>query len=80
MYISMHSQFIKKFVKIIYLFCDDNVIITRKGRRVKKSFKIFVKHILLLFFIVILKEINLFSNHLKILFESLVDYRYYLFS
>ena len=41
----MHSQFIKEFVKIIYLFCDDNVIVIRKERRVKESFKIFVKHI-----------------------------------
>ena len=40
----MHSQFTKEFVKIIYLFYNDNVIITRKERRVKKSFKIFVKH------------------------------------
>ena len=47
MYISIYSQFIKEFVKVIYLFCDDNVIITRKERRVKKSFKVFVKHILL---------------------------------
>ena len=44
MYISMHSQFTKEFVKIIYLFYDDNVIVTRKERRAKKSFKIFVKH------------------------------------
>ena len=41
----MHSQFTKEFVKIIYLFCDNNVIVTRKGRRVKKSFKVFIKHI-----------------------------------
>ena len=44
-YILMHLQFIKKFVKVIYLFYDDNVIVTRKERRAKKSFKIFVKHI-----------------------------------
>ena len=75
----MHSQFIKEFVKIIYLFCDDNVIVIRKERRVKKSFEVFVKHISLLFFIVILKKINLFLNHLKILFESLVNHRHYLF-
>ena len=41
----MHLQFIKEFVKIIYLFYNDNVIVIRKERRVKKSFKIFVKHI-----------------------------------
>ena len=76
----MHSQFTKEFVKIIYLFCDDNVIVTRKERRVKKSSKIFVKHTSLLSLAVILKKINLFSNHLKILFESLVNYRYYIFS
>ena len=41
----MHSQFIKEFVKIIYLFYDDNVIIIRKKRRAKRSFEVFVKHI-----------------------------------
>ena len=76
----MHSQFTKEFVKIIYLFYNDNVIVIRKERRVKKSFEVFVKHISLLSLIVILKEINLFSNHLKILFENLVDHRYYSFS
>ena len=75
----MHLQFIREFVKIIYLFCDDNVIVIRKKWRVKESFKVFVKHTSLLSFIVILKEINLFSNHLKILLENLVNYRYYLF-
>ena len=40
----MYSQFIKEFVKVIYLFYNDNVIVIRKGRRVKESFKIFVKH------------------------------------
>ena len=40
----MHSQFIREFVKMIYLFYNDNVIVTRKGRRVKKLFEIFVKH------------------------------------
>ena len=79
-YVSMHSQFTKKFVKIIYLFYDDNVIITRKGRRVKKSFKIFIKHTSLISFDVILKKINLFSNHLKSSFESFIDYLHYLFS
>ena len=44
MYISMHSQFTREFVKIIYLFCDDNVIIIRKEQRAKESFKISVKH------------------------------------
>ena len=76
----MHSQFIKEFVKVIYLFCDDNVIIIRKKRRAKELFKVFVKHISLLSFVVILKEINLFPNHLKILFKSLVNHRYYSFS
>ena len=41
----MHSQFIREFVKIIYLFYNDNVIIIRKERRVKGSFEVFVKHI-----------------------------------
>ena len=44
MYISMHLQFTREFVKVIYLFCDDNVIIIRKERRVKKSFEVFIKH------------------------------------
>ena len=80
MYIFMHLQFTKKFVKIIYLFYDDNVIVTRKKRRAKKSFKIFVKHISLLSFIVFLKKVNLFSSYLKSLSEDLINYRYYLFS
>ena len=79
MYISVHSQFIKEFVKIIYLIYDDNVIVIRKGRRVKELSKIFVKHISLLSLIVILKKINLFSNHLKNLFKSLINHRYYSF-
>ena len=41
----MHSQFTREFVKVIYLFYDDNVIVTRKERRVKKLFEIFIKHI-----------------------------------
>ena len=80
MYISIYSQFIKEFVKVIYLFCDDNVIITRKERRVKKSFKIFIKHISLLSFAVFLKKINLFSNYLKSLSKDLVKHRHYSFS
>ena len=75
----MHPQFTKEFVKIIYSFYNDNVIITRKERRVKKSFKIFVKHTSLLSLTVILKKINLFSNHLKSLLENFINYRYYLF-
>ena len=35
----MHSQFIKEFVKVIYLFYNDNVIIIRKERRVKNHLK-----------------------------------------
>ena len=72
----MHLQFIKKFIKIICLFYDDNVIVIRKERRVKRSFEVFVKHISLLSFIVLLKEINLFSSYLKSLFEDFVNYRY----
>ena len=75
----MHSQFIRKFVRVFYLFCDDNVII-RKKRRVKESFEVFVKHISILSLIVILKEINLFSNHLKSLLKSLINHRHYSFS
>ena len=72
----MHSQFIKKFVNIIYRFCDNNVIVIRKRRRVKELFEIFVKHTFVLPFIVILKKINLFSNHLK----SLSNYRHRYYS
>ena len=61
----MHPQFIREFVNIIYRFYNNNVIIIRKRRRVKKLFKIFIKHTFVLPLIVILKEINLFSNHLK---------------
>ena len=75
----MHSQFIKEFIKVICLFYNNNVIITRKKRRVKKLSEVFVKHTSLLSLIVILKEINLFSNHLKIFLDSFVNYRYYLF-
>ena len=31
----MHSQFIKKFVKIIRLFYNNNIIVIRKKRRAK---------------------------------------------
>ena len=41
----MHSQFTKEFIKVIYLFYNDNVIIIRKERRAKKSSEIFIKHI-----------------------------------
>ena len=73
----MHSQFIKKFVNIIYRFYNNNVIIIRKKRRIKKLLKIFIKHTFVLFFIVILKEINFFSNYSK----SFANHRryYYLF-
>ena len=76
----MHSQFIKKFVKVIYLFYNDNVIVIRKERRAKESFEIFIKHISLIFFDVILKKINFFSNHLKSPLESLINYLHYSFS
>ena len=61
----MHSQFIREFVNIIYRFYDNNVIITRKRRRIKKLFEVFIKYTFVLSFIVILKKINLFSSHLK---------------
>ena len=41
----MHLQFTKKFVKIIRLFYNDNVIIIRKERRAKESFEVFIKYI-----------------------------------
>ena len=46
----MHSQFIKKFVNIIYRFFDNNVIIIRKSYYIKESFEIFIKYTFLLFF------------------------------
>ena len=76
----MHSQFTKEFVKIIYLFYNDNVIVIRKERRAKESFEIFIKHTSLISLNVILKEINLFSNHLKSSLESLINHRHYSFS
>ena len=79
-YTSMHSQFTREFVRVICLFYNDNVIITRKGRRAKKSFEIFIKHTSLISLDVILKEINLFSNHLKSSLESLVNHLHYSFS
>ena len=79
-YTLMHSQFIEKFVKVIYLFCNNNVIVIRKGRRVKESSEIFIKHISLLSFIVFLKKISLFSSHLKSLFKDFINHRYCLFS
>ena len=70
-------QFIRKFINIIYRFYNNNVIIIRKKRRVNKLFEIFIKHTFVLSFIVILKKINLFSNHSKNLLNH--RYRYYLF-
>ena len=48
----MQLQFIKEFINDIYLFYNNNVIIIEKNRRVKKSFDVFVKHTLLLSFII----------------------------
>ena len=77
----MYSQFIKEFVNVIYLFYNNNVIIIRNKRRVKESFEVFIKYTSLLSLIVILKKINLFSNHLKSLFKDFISYyhRYYSF-
>ena len=61
----MHSQFTKEFVNDICLFCDDNVIIIQKGRRVKGSFGVFVKHTSLLSLAVVLIKVILFSNRKK---------------
>ena len=73
----MHPQFIKEFVNVIYRFYDDNVIVIRKRCRVKRSFEVSVKHTFILSFTVILKKVNLFSNHSK----SLLGHyrRYYSF-
>ena len=75
----MHLQFIKEFVKVVYLFCDNNVIIVQKERRVKKLFKVFVKHISSSSFIVILKKVNFFPSRLMSLFENLINHYYYSF-
>ena len=75
----MHSQFTKEFVKIIYLFYNNNVIVIRKERRVKELSEVFIKHTSLLSFIVLLKKINLFSNYLKSLFKGFVNHRHCLF-
>ena len=61
----MQLQFIKEFVNDIYLSYNDNVIVIRKGRRVKESSEIFVKHTLLLSLAVFLIKIILFSNRKK---------------
>ena len=74
----MHLQFTRKLIKIIRLFYNDNIIIIRKERRVKKLFEIFVKYTFLSL-IVLLKEINLFPNRSKSLFENLISHCYYLF-
>ena len=61
----MQSQFTKKSVNDIYLSYNDNVIVIRKSRHVKELFDIFVKHTSLLFFIIFLIKITLFSNRKK---------------
>ena len=76
----MHSQFIKEFKNVIYRLYNDNVIVIRKKRRVKKLFEIFVKHTFLYSLIVILKEINLFSNHSKNLLNHRHRYFYSIYS
>ena len=73
----MHLQFTNFFVNIIYRFYDNNVIIIRKNYRVKKSLKMFVEYTSLLFLIVILKKIILFSNYSKFFINYY--YCYYLF-
>ena len=61
----MQSQFIREFVYDIYLFYKNNVIVIRKNRRARKSFDVFIKHTLLLFFVVFIIEIILFPNRKK---------------
>ena len=61
----MQLQFIKEFINDIYLSYNNNVIIIRKNRRVKKLFNIFVKYISLLSLVVFLIKIILFSNRKK---------------
>ena len=61
----MQSQFTREFVNDICLPCDNNVIVIRKGRRVKKSSEVFVKHTLLLSLVVFLIKIILFPNRKK---------------
>ena len=73
----MHSQLIKEFVNVIYRFYNNNVIVIRKKRRIKEILKIFIKYTFILFFVMILKEINFFSNYSKGFANY--RYRYYLF-
>ena len=61
----MQLQFTKEFINDIYLSYNDNIIVIRKSRRVKKSFDVFVKHISLLSVVVFLIKIVLFSNRKK---------------
>ena len=61
----MQLQFIREFVNDIYLFYNNNIIIIRKSRRVKKLFDVFIKHTSLLSFIIFLIKITLFSNRKK---------------
>ena len=61
----MQLQFIREFINDIYLSYNDNVIVIRKSRRVKKSFDVFVKYILLLSLVVFLIKIIFFSNRKK---------------
>ena len=68
----MQSQFIREFVNDTYLSCDNNVIVIQKDRRVKELFDIFVKHILLLFFVVFL--IRLFFSRIE---RKIIDIFYF---
>ena len=61
----MQLQFIREFVNDIYLSYNNNVIVIRKDRRVKKSSEIFVKHTSLLSLVVFLIKIILFPNQKK---------------
>ena len=75
----MHSQFTKKFVNIIYLSYNDNVIVIRKRRRAKNHLKYSLNTLrYYLSFAVILKRINLFPSHLKSFLKDFINfYRYY---
>ena len=59
---SIYFISIKIFFIRIIRSCNNNIIIIKIKRRANELFKIFIKHILLLSFIVVLKKFILFSN------------------
>ena len=75
----MQSQFTREFVNDICLFCNNNVIVIRKGRRVKESFNIFVKHTSLLSLVIFLIKIIFFRIEKRIIDVFHFNIIYFLF-